>query len=303
MTSINRRHFSKLAATLGVNALLGASRSSVANESGGGSNSVSQQQKYEEMEMQHSQAMEKYASLMTGPRLTIGMVVYPGMFLLDLIGPLTVFEALMNRDIHLLWKNLDPVNNIKSENTSYIPILPTTAFKDCPKNLDVLFVPGGVPGTFDMMEDPEVISFLAEQGKTARYVTSVCTGSLILAAAGLLDGYRATSYWSMMDVLSKFGAKPVKGRVVEDRNRITGGGVTAGIDFALKIVGKLRSPEYAQAIQLYLEYDPMPPYNSGSPSKASKKVRDFILDMSAGMNKTADAIAAKIRRIYPQRFK
>ena len=193
---MNRRRFSRVAASLGITTLLGGARSASSKEVGGASGAVaavSAPQNLEQLEAQHMAMMSKYSSFMTGPKLTIGMVVYPGMFLMDLIGPLTVFEALMNREIHLLWKNLDVVNDVRSEGGAYIPIRPTTAFKDCPKNLDVLFVPGGVPGTFAMMEDPEVIGFLAEQGKTAKYVTSVCTGSLILGAAGLLNGYRATS--------------------------------------------------------------------------------------------------------------
>ena len=302
---MNRRSFSRLAASLGVTALLGAARDGASKELSGTSSAagaLSTPQNLEELEAQHMAMMSKYGSFMTGPKLTIGMVVYPGMFLMDLIGPLTVFEALMNREIHLLWKNLDAVNDVRSEGGTYIPIRPTTAFKDCPKNLDVLFVPGGVPGTFTMMEDPEVIGFLAEQGKTAKYVTSVCTGSLILGAAGLLTGYRATSYWSMIDVLKEFGAIPARGRVVVDRNRITGGGVTAGLDFGLKIVGELRSPEYAQAVQLYLEYDPSPPYNAGAPLKAPARVREFIQAMFGGLNKLAEATAIKVRMQYPSRF-
>jgi cyclohexyl-isocyanide hydratase len=298
---MNRRSFSRFAASLGVTALLGGAREASSGEVGGVSSSgaTSTPQNLEEMESQHMKAMQKYGSFMAGPKLTIGLVVYPGMFLLDLIGPLTVFEALMNREIHLLWKDLNPV---QSAGAGSIPVQPSTSFKDCPKNLDVLFVPGGVPGTFVMMEDSEVINFLIEQGKSSKYITSVCTGSFILGAAGLLNGYRATSYWSMIDDLRELGAIPVRGRVVFDRNRITGGGVTAGMDFGLSIVAKLRSPEYAKAIQLYLEYDPAPPFNSGSPNKAPRRVKEFILDMSASMNKMADAIAVKLRKQYPTRF-
>lgn len=292
--TMNRRSFSRLAASLGVTALLGGAREASSKELSGAP------QSFEEMESQHMKAMQKYGSFMEGPKLVIGMVVYPGMFLLDLVGPLTVFEALMNREIHLLWKDLNPV---QSAGAGSIPVQPTTSFKDCPKSLDVLFVPGGVPGTFVMMEDPEVINFLIEQGKSSKYISSVCTGSFILGAAGLLNGYRATSYWSMIDNLREFGAIPVRGRVVVDRNRITGGGVTAGMDFGLRIVAKLRSSEYAQTIQLYLEYDPAPPFNSGSPNKAPRRVKEFILDMSASMNKMADAIATKLRKQYPNRFK
>ena len=160
---------------------------------------------------------------------------------------------------------------------------------------DVLFVPGGVPGTFTMMEDKEVLSFLAEKGQNARFVTSVCTGSLILGAAGLLNGYKATSHWATHDVLKELGAIPTKGRVVSDRNRITGGGVTAGIDFGLQIAANLRNQDYAEAIQLYLEYDPAPPFNAGSPEKAPAIVNQFLNDMFAGMRDTAFATAKRAK--------
>jgi cyclohexyl-isocyanide hydratase len=247
----------------------------------------------ETAEQQHLEAMQRYATLTGGPKLVIGMLVYPGMFLQDLVGPLAVFESLMNRDIHLLWKNLETVANEKPEHPCLIPVKPTTTFASCPEKLDVLFVPGGVPGTFTMMEDPEVLAFLADKGKTARYVTSVCTGSLILGAAGLLKGYKATSHWATRDVLNDLGAKPTRGRVVVDRNRITGGGVTAGIDFGLTLTALLRNEDYAKAVQLYLEYDPSPPFNAGSPEKAPKLVRQFLDDMFAGMQDTARSLAKK----------
>lgn len=241
----------------------------------------------------HEAAMQRYAKLTDGPKVTIGMVLYPGMFLQDLVGPLTVFEALMNKEIHLLWKTLEPVGNEAGGPSPLIPVTPTTTFANCPAHLDVLFVPGGVPGTFTMMEDPEVLAFLADKGKTARYITSVCTGSLVLGAAGLLQGYKATSYWDTRDVLKELGAIPTKGRVVVDRNRITGGGVTAGIDFGLKIVAMLRTRAYAEAVQLYLEYDPAPPFNAGSPEKAPPLVRQFLKDMFAGMRENAFATARR----------
>jgi cyclohexyl-isocyanide hydratase len=244
----------------------------------------------------HEEAMQRYASLTGGEKVVIGMLVYPGMFLQDLVGPLTVFEALMNKEIHLLWKTLDSVGNEPGSPAALIPVKPTTTFNDCPEKLDVLFVPGGVPGTFTMMEDPEVLGFLQRASANARYVTSVCTGSLILGAAGLLQGYKATSYWDTRDVLKDLGAIPTNGRVVVDRNRMTGGGVTAGIDFGLTIVAKLRSPAYAQAVQLYLEYDPQPPFNAGSPEKSPLLVRRFLKDMFVGMRENAFATAQRAMR-------
>ncbi|WP_341685685.1 DJ-1/PfpI family protein [Limnohabitans sp.] len=246
----------------------------------------------------HQQVLARYAHLMGGPKVTFGLLVYPGMFLQDLVGPLTVFESFMNKEIHLIWKNLEPVGNESPGPQALIPVQPTTTFENCPQTLDVLFVPGGVPGTFSMMADEEVLAFLRDRGAKARYVTSVCTGSLILGAAGLLRGYRATSYWDTRDVLKELGAIPSKKRIVVDRNRITGGGVTAGIDFGLTLAAKLRSPDYAKAIQLYLEYDPQPPYNAGSPEKAPRVVRDFLTDMFAGMRETSFALARQAAKKF-----
>jgi cyclohexyl-isocyanide hydratase len=202
----------------------------------------------------------------------------------------------MNREIHLLWKNLEPVGNETPGQSALIPVKPTTTFAQCPEKLDVLFVPGGVPGTLTMMEDPEVLRFLADKGKTAGYVTSVCTGSLILGAAGLLTGYKATTYWALQDVLNELGAISTPGRVVVDRNRVTGGGVTAGIDFGLQIVALVRSDAYAQAVQLYLEYDPAPPFNAGSPEKAPAIVRLFLDEMFAGLKVSAKQTAIRARK-------
>lgn len=241
----------------------------------------------------HQQAMDKYAELTGGDKLVIAMLVYPGMFLQDLVGPLAMFESLMNREIHLVWKDNKPVGNLDSKQPVMIPVTPTKTFEDCPKNLDVLFVPGGVPGTFAMMEDTEVLAFLRDQSKTAKYITSVCTGSLILGAAGLLKGYKATSHWTTLDALSKLGAVPVNQRVVTDRNRITGGGVTAGLDFGLEIIAKLRNQTYAEAVQLYLEYNPQPPFNAGSVETAPKEVVMFLDEMFAELKQTANNTALR----------
>jgi len=280
---MNRRRFAQMTAAIGLGRLL-ATHEAEAGET--------PPPAHDHASMHASDPMARYAGLMAGDKLSIGMLLYPGMFLQDLVGPLTVFEALMNRDIHLLWKNREPVGDGKV----LIPVRPTTSFADCPEVLDVLFVPGGVPGTYAMMEDPEVLAFLAARGKRARYVTSVCTGSLILAAAGLLEGYRATSHWATHDVLKTLGAVPVRKRVVIDRNRITGGGVTAGIDFGLTLTSLLRSPDYAKAVQLYLEYDPAPPFNSGSPDKAPRLVKRFLDEMFASNRQTAFEVAARARR-------
>ena len=153
-------------------------------------------------------------------------------------------------------------------------LTPTTTFADCPQ-LDVICVPGG-QGINDMVNDEEMLAFLRKQAEGAKYITSVCTGSLILGAAGLLKGYRAATHWSAMEFLAPFGAIPTKTRVCVDRNRITGGGVTAGIDFALTLVSILVDRKTAEMIQLGLEYNPAPPFNSGSPDVAPAEVLSSV---------------------------
>jgi cyclohexyl-isocyanide hydratase len=202
---------------------------------------------------------------MKQPPLHMGMLLYPGFTMLDLVGPLTTFA--MHAKIHLLWKSLEPVVSDSGD----IKMLPTTLLRDCPGKLDVLFVPGGF-GTFEAMKDPELIEFLKVAALQAGYITSVCSGSLILGAAGLLQGYRATTHWACHDMLSQFGAVPVKARVVADRNRFTGGGVTAGIDFGLTLLAELRGADAAKQTQLFMEYDPQPPFNAGSPDLAGPEI-------------------------------
>ena len=209
-----------------------------------------------------------------GPdRPKIGMLVHPKMVLQDLVGPLTVFN-LAHAEIHLVWKTLDPVLS-----ETGLPVNPTTRLADCPAELDVLFVPGGLDGTIALMDDREIVGFLRERGEKARYVTSVCTGALLLAAAGLLRGYRATGHWYIRDLLGLMGATPVHERVVIDRNRITGGGVTAGIVFGLALVSLLRNQSDADWVQLIIEYDPAPPFHAGSPETAPKLIYDRLMSV------------------------
>ena len=193
--------------------------------------------------------------------LQIGLVLFPRVTQLDFTGPLQVFSSLPGAKVHLIWKRIEPVPS-----DSVLMLTPTVTFADC-LQLDVICVPGGV-GTDDMVNDEEMLDFLRRQAKGAKYVTSVCTGSLVLGAAGLLQGYKATTHWSAMDHLAPFGATPTKTRVCVDRNRVTGGGVTAGIDFALTLVSLLVDRQTAEAIQLRLEYNPAPPFNAGSPDTA-----------------------------------
>lgn len=199
----------------------------------------------------------------------IGLVIYPGMTQLDITGPQQVFAFMPNTKIYWLWKTLEPVTSGDD-----LTILPTTTFADSP-SLDVLCVPGG-PGQVEMMRDGEVVQFLQQQSKTAKYITSVCTGSLILAAAGLLQGYRAACHWAFREQLAMLGVEVVNERVVIDRNRITGGGVTAGIDFGLAIAAHLCGEETAKRIQLLLEYNPAPPFNAGSPESAGEALVEQV---------------------------
>jgi cyclohexyl-isocyanide hydratase len=211
--------------------------------------------------------------------LNIGLVLFPNLTQLDLTGPFEAFARIPNATVHLVSKRMDPI-------TSDVGLIltPTVTMADCP-DLDVLCVPGG-PGVNDLLVDEEVLDFLRRQGGQARYVTSVCSGGLVLGAAGLLAGYRATTHWASMEFLESFGATPVKARVCIDRNRITGGGVTAGIDFGLYLTGLLAGRETAERIQLYLEYAPEPPFDAGSPETASSPVISAFFERAAPMLRT-----------------
>ncbi|HKU06049.1 MAG TPA: DJ-1/PfpI family protein [Bradyrhizobium sp.] len=206
--------------------------------------------------------------------LQIGIVLFPRVTQLDFTGPLQVFSSVPGATVHLIWKRIEPVPS-----DSVLVITPTIAFADCPQ-LDVICVPGGF-GTDDMVNDEEMLAFLRKQAEGAKYVTSVCTGSMVLGAAGLLKGYRATSHWTMVDFLTAFGATPTRTRVCTDRNRVTGGGVTAGIDFALTLVSQLVDRQTAEAIQLRLEYNPAPPFSAGSPETAPPEILSFMKERYA----------------------
>ena len=210
--------------------------------------------------------------------LQIGLVLFPKVTQLDFTGPLQVFSSVPGAKVHLIWKRIEPV-----ESDSVLTLTPTTTFADCPQ-LDVICVPGGV-GTDDMVNDAEVLDFLRQQTERAKYITSVCTGSLVLGAAGLLRGYRATTHWTAMDLLAPYGATPEKTRVCVDRNRVSGGGVTAGIDFALKLVSIMVDRPTAEMIQLGLEYNPAPPFNSGSPDTAPPEILALMQERMAPFKK------------------
>jgi cyclohexyl-isocyanide hydratase len=206
--------------------------------------------------------------------LQIGLLLFPDVTQLDLTGPAEVFGSLPDAALHLVWKTTDPVAT-----GAGWKIVPTTSFADCPQ-LDVICVPGG-RGQIALMADEAVLDFLRRQAAGARFVTSVCTGSLVLGAAGLLRGYRAACHWMSRDQLALLGAIPVAERVVVDRNRITGGGVTAGIDFGLAVVAALRGEAAAKAIQLGSEYDPHPPFAAGSPEGAGEALVRQVTEAAA----------------------
>ena len=199
--------------------------------------------------------------LKPGDPFLVGMLVFPGITPLDMTGPHEFLSKVPGVEVRLYWKNLNPVTG-----ASGLQLNPTHTFLD-QSPIDLLCVPGG-PGQIELMADDEVLGFLRRAAATARYVTSVCTGSLLLGAAGLLQGYKATTHWMAMDCLNDLGAIPVHERIVCDRNRITGGGVTAGIDFALTVIAQLWGEPIARAVQLALEYDPQPPFTAGSPRTA-----------------------------------
>jgi cyclohexyl-isocyanide hydratase len=197
--------------------------------------------------------------------LEIGMLLFPRLTQLDLTAPYEVLHRIPEANVRLLWKDKAPVRT-----DSGFALLPDTTLDDCPP-LDVVFVPGGY-GQVALMSDDAVLSFLRRQASAARYVTSVCTGALVLGAAGLLEGYEATTHWAYVDLLARFGATYVKKRVVRDRSRITAGGVTAGIDFGLTMAAELAGERVAKTIQLALEYDPEPPFASGHPDVADPEL-------------------------------
>ena len=193
--------------------------------------------------------------------MNLGLLLFPGLTQLDLTGPFEVFHRIPGAKVHLVWKDLAPVAA-----DCGLRILPTMTLADCPP-FDVVMIPGGF-GQIALMEDPEILDWLRVQAKTAKYMTAVCTGSLLLGGAGLLEGYQATTHWAFTELLAGYGATHAKGRVVIDRDRITGGGVTAGIDFALVLAAQLAGEDVAKAIQLGLEYNPAPPFEAGHPDVA-----------------------------------
>ncbi|HEY2041299.1 MAG TPA: DJ-1/PfpI family protein [Jatrophihabitans sp.] len=192
------------------------------------------------------------------PVFRVGILIFDDMTLLDSVGPADIFARVPGVEVVMIGRDERAV--VTDSGTL---VLPAATIADAPI-LDVVFVGGGA-GVTPLLSDQEVLEFLRERAATAQWVTSVCTGALVLGAAGLLDGYDAATHWTVMHLLPALGARPVERRVVIDRNRITGGGVTAGIDFALRVVARLWGSDLAEMIQLACEYDPEPPFSTGSP--------------------------------------
>jgi cyclohexyl-isocyanide hydratase len=225
--------------------------------------------------------------------LQIGILVFPDVQQLDLTGPYEVFASIPGAKVQLIWKDCTPISSATG-----LVLTPTMTFTECP-TLDVLCVPGG-RGINALLQDSEVLAFLRAQAARARYVSSVCTGALVLGAAGLLKGRRATTHWDSHEFLAKFGAVPTHGRVVRDGNLFTAGGVTAGIDFGLTVVAELLGKSQAQTIQLGHEYAPEPPFQAGTPATASPDVVAAAKERLAPTRKQREAIINAIVACGPQ---
>jgi cyclohexyl-isocyanide hydratase len=203
--------------------------------------------------------------------INIAFVLFPNVTQLDFTGPLQVLSRVPGAKVHLVAKSLGGVST-----DAVLTLSPTTTFAEAPP-VDVLVVPGGF-GVDEAMNDPELMAFVRREGARAKYATSVCTGAFILGAAGLLKGKRATTHWAYHADLARVGVTPTKSRVVRDGKIFTGGGVTAGIDFAFALAAEIASEQVARAIALGLEYDPAPPFDAGSPEKADTATREAAVE-------------------------
>jgi cyclohexyl-isocyanide hydratase len=235
--------------------------------------------------------METMARVL-GPSLVgkeqIAMLLYPGFTSLDLVGPYYFFASMFGAKVHLVTTEptLAPVVSDLG-----LAIVPTVTMLDCPKDLDLIFVPGGAEGTLNVMTNKTAIAFIADRASRAKHITSVCTGSMILGKAGLLNGKRATSHWSARPVLAEFGAMPVEARVVTDGKVTTGAGVSAGLDFGIAIVAALRGKAYAQSLMLIAEYHPEPPFPGGSLATTPTDVGGMMTEMFLPLEGKFRAIA------------
>lgn len=203
----------------------------------------------------------------------VAMLLYPGFTALDLVGPHYFFACMFGAKVHLVTTepDLKPVASDLG-----LAIAPTVTLEDTPADLDVLFMPGGTQGTLDVMKSQRIIDWVKDRASRAKKITSVCTGSMILAKAGLLEGKKATSHWATFPILADYGAIPTDERVVQDGNILTGAGVSAGLDFAIALVEQLRGRKYAETLVLQAEYDPEPPIKAGSLADASEDVGEMM---------------------------
>lgn len=218
--------------------------------------------------------------------LTVGIIVFQDVTQLDATGPQEVFAAAPGMRVLTIAKTLDPVRA-----KSGLRLLPDATLRECPP-LDIVCVPGG-PGANQAAVDDEILEFMRERAETLKFITSVCTGALVLGAAGLLRGRRATTHWSALDLLAGFGAIPTAARVVRDGRIVTGGGVTAGIDFALMLIAEIQGPAIAQAVQLGLEYAPEPPFSAGSPRSAPAGIVAAARTRGAELRAAREALVAR----------
>jgi cyclohexyl-isocyanide hydratase len=221
------------------------------------------------------------------PQRHIGMLIFPRLTQLDMTGPYEVLARLPNTTVDLVSRRLDPVTTDRG-----MQIVPTVTYATCPP-LDVVMVPGG-PGQQELMEDEEALGFLRRQAASAKYVTSVCTGSLVLGAAGLLKGKRATCHWAALEHLSALGAIPVSEKVVVDGNIVTGAGVTSGIDFALSLAAILDGEAVAREVLLQIEYDPAPPFGGGTPATARPETLAAVRSRLAKLNEERRVVATRV---------
>jgi putative intracellular protease/amidase len=239
------------------------------------------------------EAMANHPGLKMYGDEVVGMLIYPGFTALDLVGPHYFFASMMGAKVHLVTngKDLSPVASDLG-----LAVAPTITMAEAPTDLTILFAGGGLQGTLDSMGDVPTIDFIADRGSRATYVTSVCTGSLLLGQAGLLKGRRATSHWAARDTLTMFDAIPVNERVVTDGNVVTGAGVSAGLDFALALTAVLRGRGYAEALRLQAEYAPEPPVPGGTLETTDPLVAKLMQDMLAPFPAMVQKVAENRRR-------
>jgi len=223
--------------------------------------------------------------------LQIGSLLFDGLDQIDLTGPFEVLSRIPNATYRVYAKTTDPVRDVKG-----LKLTPDATLAEAPQ-LDVLHVPGGF-GQEALMDDEEVLGWLQQQAAGAGSVFSVCTGALLLGAAGLLRGRRATTHWASFHLLPLFGATAVNERVVVDGSWVFAAGVTAGIDGALRLAAELRGDDAARAIQLYMQYAPEPPFDSGTPERAPAAILDqarrAVADITARREATARRVAGRL---------